>query len=182
MKIRIESLQGNELFDHVVLAGHSDQSLRLLKDISPIEEKILTGIKYQSNLAVLHTDASCLPQNKSTWSAWNYQSRSGSEPQVCVHYLINKLQPLPFERPVIVSLNPIDEPAPSKLIARYEYAHPVFDSVAIEAQKELPMIQGKYKTWFAGAWTGYGFHEDGLKSGLSVAEAINTHPVEVYHG
>ncbi len=182
MKIRIESSQGSELFDHVVLAGHSDQSLRLLKDISPIEERILTGIKYQSNLAVLHTDASCLPQNKSTWSAWNYQSRSGSEPQVCVHYLINKLQPLPFERPVIVSLNPIDEPDPSNLIARYEYAHPVFDSVAIEAQKDLPLIQGKYKTWFAGAWTGYGFHEDGLKSGLSVAEAINTYPVEVYHG
>ena len=182
MKIRIESSRGSELFDHVVLAGHSDQSLRLLKDISPVEEKLLGAIKYQPNRAVLHTDASCLPQNKSTWSAWNYQSRGGSEPQVCVHYLINKLQPLPFKNPVIVSLNPIDEPDPSSLIASYDYAHPVFDRAAIAAQQDLHLIQGKYKTWFAGAWTGYGFHEDGLKSGLAVAEAINTHLAEVRHG
>ena len=182
MKIRIESSRGSELFDHVVLAGHSDQSLRLLKDISPVEEKLLGAIKYQPNRAVLHTDASCLPQNKSTWSAWNYQSRGGSEPQVCVHYLINKLQPLPFKNPVIVSLNPIDEPDPSSLIASYDYAHPVFDRAAIAAQQDLHLIQGKYKTWFTGAWTGYGFHEDGLKSGLAVAEAINTHLAEVRHG
>ena len=182
MKIRIESSRGSELFDHVVLAGHSDQSLRLLKDISPVEEKLLGAIKYQPNRAVLHTDASCLPQNKSTWSAWNYQSRGGSEPQVCVHYLINKLQPLPFKNPVIVSLNPIDEPDPSSLIASYDYAHPVFDRAAIAAQQDLHLIQGKYKTWFAGAWTGYGFHEDGLKSGLAVAEAINTHMAEVRYG
>ena len=182
MKIRIESSRGSELFDHVVLAGHSDQSLRLLKDISPVEEKLLGAIKYQPNRAVLHTDASCLPQNKSTWSAWNYQSRGGSEPQVCVHYLINKLQPLPFKNPVIVSLNPIDEPDPSSVIASYDYAHPVFDRAAIAAQQDLHLIQGRNKTWFAGAWTGYGFHEDGLKSGLAVAEAINTHLAEVRHG
>jgi len=182
MKIRVESSQGSELFDHVVLAGHSDQSLQLLKDISPVEEKLLGAIKYQPNRAVLHTDITCLPQNRSTWSAWNYQSRGGSEPQVCVHYLINKLQPLPFKSPVIVSLNPIDEPDPSCVIASYDYSHPVFDSAAIAAQQDLHLIQGKYKTWFAGAWTGYGFHEDGLKSGLAVAEAINTHPVEVHHG
>jgi uncharacterized protein len=182
MKIHIESLHGRELFDHVVLAGHSDQSLRLLKDISPVAKKLLGVIKYQPNRAVLHTDASCLPQNKSTWSAWNYQSRGGSEPQVCVHYLINKLQPLPFNKPVIVSLNPIDEPDLSSVIASYDYAHPVFDSAAIAAQQDLHLIQGKYKTWFAGAWTGYGFHEDGLKSGLAVAEAINNLPVEVRHG
>jgi uncharacterized protein len=182
MKIRVESSHGSELFDHVVLAGHSDQSLQLLKDISPVEEKLLGAIKYQPNRAVLHTDVSCLPQNKSTWSAWNYQSRGGSEPQVCVHYLINKLQPLPFKSPMIVSLNPIDEPDPSCVIASYEYAHPVFDSAAIAAQQDLHLIQGKYKTWFAGAWTGYGFHEDGLKSGLAAAQAINTHLAEVHHG
>jgi len=182
MKIRVESSQGSELFDHVVLAGHSDQSLQLLKDISPVEEKLLGAIKYQPNRALLHTDVTCLPQNRSTWSAWNYQSRGGNEPQVCVHYLINKLQPLPFKSPVIVSLNPIDEPDPSCVIASYDYSHPVFDSAAIAAQQDLHLIQGKYKTWFAGAWTGYGFHEDGLKSGLAVAEAINTHPVEVHHG
>jgi predicted NAD/FAD-binding protein len=181
-KVRVVSSTGSELFDHVVLAGHSDQSLRLLKDISPLEKNLLGAIKYQPNRAVLHTDASCLPQNRSTWSAWNYQSRGAGEPQVCVHYLINKLQPLPFKKPVIVSLNPIDEPDPSSVIASYEYAHPVFDKAAIAAQQDLHLIQGKYRTWFAGAWTGYGFHEDGLKSGLAVAEAINTHMAEVRYG
>ena len=178
VRIRIDSSQGSELFDHVVLAGHSDQSLGLLKDISPAEKRILGAIGYQPNRAVLHTDASCLPRNRRTWSAWNYQSRGGGEPQVCVHYLINKLQPLPFDTPVIVSLNPIDEPDPSSVIASYDYAHPVFDRAAIAAQKQLQQIQGKYKTWFAGAWTGYGFHEDGLKSGLAVAQAIETGAIQ----
>lgn len=178
MKIRIESPQGGELFDHVVLAGHSDQSLQLLKDISPAEKRLLGAIKYQPNRAVLHTDAACLPHNRRTWSAWNYQSRGGSAPEVCVHYLINKLQPLPFSRPVIVSLNPIDEPDPARVIASYDYAHPVFDRAAIAAQQDLHLIQGKYNTWFAGAWTGYGFHEDGLKSGLAVAQAIETRATE----
>ena len=178
VRIRIDSSQGSELFDHVVLAGHSDQSLGLLKDISPAEKRILGAIGYQPNRAVLHTDASCLPRNRRTWSAWNYQSRGGGEPQVCVHYLINKLQPLPFDTPVIVSLNPIDEPDPSSVIASYDYAHPVFDRAAIAAQKQLQQIQGKYKTWFAGAWTGYGFHEDGLKSGLAVAQAIDTRAIQ----
>jgi len=178
-QISIDSAGGSELFDHVVLAAHSDQSLRLLQDASPTECRLLSAIAYQPNRAVLHTDDSCLPANKKCWSAWNYQSKTGTEPQVCVHYLINKLQPLPFAEPVIVSLNPVDEPDPSKVIASYDYAHPVFDSAAIAAQQELPLIQGQNGTWFAGAWTGYGFHEDGLKSGLAVAEAINsmTQPV-----
>ena len=169
----IDNNKGSEMFDHVVLAGHSDQSLGLLQDISPSERSILAAVTYQPNRAVLHTDTSCLPQNKSTWSAWNYQSKSGTEPQVCVHYLINKLQPLPFSESVIVSLNPIEEPHPSKVIASFEYAHPVFDQAAIDAQQNLHLIQGQHNTWFAGAWTGYGFHEDGLKSGLAVAQQID---------
>jgi uncharacterized protein len=173
MQIRIDTAHGSELFDHVVMASHSDQSLRLLQDISPLERRLLSAVSYQPNRAVLHTDASCLPQNKHTWSAWNYQSKGGAEPEVCVHYLINKLQPLPFQQPVIVSLNPISEPDPAKVIASYDYSHPVFDKTAIAAQKDLHLIQGQYNTWFAGAWTGYGFHEDGLKSGLAVAQAIN---------
>jgi len=182
MQILIESSSGSELYDHVVMAGHSDQSLRLLKDILPGEHRLLGAIGYQPNRAVLHTDASVLPNNKRTWSAWNYQSGNLSDPQVCVHYLINKLQPLPFVKPVIVSLNPIDEPHPSQVIDSFEYAHPVFDSAAISAQQDLPLLQGRHNTWFAGAWTGYGFHEDGLKSGLAVAQAINTHSIEVRHG
>ena len=170
--IRIQTGQGSTLFDHVVMAGHSDQSLGLLQDASPMERALLSAVKYQRNLAVLHTDTSVLPANPKAWSAWNYQSESGREPRVCVHYLINMLQPLPSPVPVIVSLNPIASLDQSKVIDSYDYAHPVFDSAAIAAQKRLDLIQGVRNTWFAGAWTGYGFHEDGLKSGLAVAQAI----------
>ena len=181
MQIRIDSQNATEQFDHVILASHSDQSLKLLSDISPLERRILKAVSYQPNRAVLHTDISCLPKNKNTWSAWNYQSRGGKEPDVCVHYLINKLQPLPFKQAVIVSLNPIDEPDPASVIASYDYSHPVFDNAAIAAQKDLRRIQGQHNTWFAGAWTGYGFHEDGLKSGLAVAQAINLQTTGVRH-
>lgn len=158
--------------DHVVLAGHSDQTLSMLQDASASERALLGAVRYQPNRAVLHTDSSVLPANKKAWSAWNYQSENGKEPKVCVHYLINQLQPLPFSQPVIVSLNPIEEPRADCIIRQFDYAHPVFDACAIDAQTRLKDIQGVANTWFAGAWTGYGFHEDGLKSGLAVAQAI----------
>jgi predicted NAD/FAD-binding protein len=171
-RITIGAANGWNVFDHVVLATHSDQSASMLIDATKTEHEILTGVGYQPNHAVLHTDASCLPENRKAWSAWNYQSRSAHEQDVCVHYLINKLQPLPFKTPVIVSLNPIDEPDPATVIDTFDYAHPVFDAKAIAAQSRLASIQGTQNTWFAGAWTEYGFHEDGLKSGLAVADAI----------
>ena len=170
--IEIQTAKGMQIFEHVVLASHSDQSLRLLTDASVAERQLLSAVKYQANRAVLHTDASVLPENKKAWSAWNYQSENGQEPRVCVHYLINQLQPLPFKTPVIVTLNPIEEPAAASIINSFDYAHPVFDGDAVKAQRQLMNIQGKRNIWFAGAWTGYGFHEDGLKSGLSVAESI----------
>ena len=175
-QVRIESSRGMALYDHVVLATHSDQSLKLLDDISDEERPVLAAVSYQPNQAILHTDASCLPQSRKAWSAWNYESAGPGEPNVCVHYLLNKLQPLPCKTPVIVSLNPIHAPDPSKVLASFDYAHPVFDGPAIEAQRTLRSLQGKHNTWFAGAWTGYGFHEDGLKSGLSVAAAIAALP------
>ena len=175
-RIRIDTAGDTEFFDQVVLASHSDQSLAMLGDASPPEQRVLGAIRYQPNRAVLHTDASCLPANRKTWSAWNYQSEiggmGGGEQRVCVHYLINRLQPLPFTTPVIVSLNPIDEPAPQHVLASYDYAHPVFDNGAVAAQRQLSRVQGMRGTWFAGAWTGYGFHEDGLKSGLAAADAL----------
>lgn len=162
--------------DHVVLSAHSDQTLSMLQDASPDERALLGAVRYQPNRAVLHTDDSVLPANKKAWSAWNYQSASdnanGQDPKVCVHYLINQLQPLPFRQPVIVSLNPVEEPRAESIIGQFDYAHPVFDGAAIDAQTRLRDIQGVANTWFAGAWTGYGFHEDGLKSGLAVAQAI----------
>ncbi len=176
-KVRVCTDHSNNWYDHVVLACHSDQSLEVLADATEAERVVLGAVAYQPNRAVLHTDASCLPRSRKAWSAWNYQSRSGDDQCVCVHYLINKLQPLPFQTPVIVSLNPIDAPAPRSVLGEYDYAHPVFDAAAIRAQARLPSIQGQRNTWFAGAWTGYGFHEDGLKSGLAVAASL----VEVAH-
>ncbi|MFM7669308.1 MAG: NAD(P)/FAD-dependent oxidoreductase [Betaproteobacteria bacterium] len=171
-QVRIESSRGVQLFDHAVLAAHSDQSLQLLHDASDTERAVLSAVGYQPNQAVLHTDARCLPESRKTWSAWNYESTGPGESRVCVHYLLNKLQPLPVKSPVIVSLNPIHAPDPAKVLARFDYAHPVFDGPAVNAQQKLLALQGTRNTWFAGAWTGYGFHEDGLKSGLSVAAAI----------
>ncbi|MGB6054780.1 MAG: FAD-dependent oxidoreductase [Burkholderiaceae bacterium] len=172
-QVRIDTVRSTSFHDHVVLASHSDQSLRILKDAAADERALLRAIRYQPNRAVLHTDASLLPQNKKAWSAWNYQSEHGKEPRVCVHYLINQLQPVPFRQPVIVSLNPVTEPAAASVIEEFDYAHPLFDAAAIRAQARLASIQGHQHTWFAGAWTGYGFHEDGLKSGLAVAQAIS---------
>ena len=172
LQIHIETRNGSQRFDHVVMAGHSDQSLRLLQDATAQEARLLAAISYQPNRAVLHTDASLLPQRRKAWSAWNYQSSGGQEQKVCVHYLLNQLQPLPFKTPLIVSLNPIEAPAPETVIESFDYAHPVFDAAAVDAQRQFAAIQGQRNTWFAGAWLGYGFHEDGLKSGQAVAQAI----------
>lgn len=171
-RVRVQTRNELLYYDHVVLACHSDQSLALLQDAREDEQQVLAAIPYQRNRAVLHTDASVLPNLKKTWSAWNYQSAGGDEPQVCVHYLINKLQPLPFSTPVIVTLNPVTEPQAGHIIASYDYAHPVFDGKAIAAQARLAGMQGQNNTWFAGAWTGYGFHEDGLRSGQACAQAL----------
>jgi len=135
---------------------------------------VLGTIRYAPSRAVLHTDAALLPHARA-WSAWNYESRRGdlgTEAQLCVHYLINRLQPLPFKQPVIVSLNPIREPQAAAVLDAFSYSHPVFDNAAVAAQAALPAIQGRHNTWYCGAWTGYGFHEDGLKSGLAVAAQI----------
>ena len=167
--------RGVQHFDHVVLATHSDQALALLRRPSDQETQVLGAIRYQANRAVLHTDASVLPKSRLAWAAWNYE-RAQASPQennrVCLHYLLNQLQPLPFEQPVIVSLNPLRAIAPQHVLGDYDYAHPVFDLGAIAAQQALPALQGHHRTWFCGAWTGYGFHEDGLKSGQAVAQQL----------
>jgi predicted NAD/FAD-binding protein len=164
-----------EEFDHVVLACHSDQALAILdEDASPAERRVLSSIRYQPNHAVLHTDAALLPRERGLWSAWNYLSRrEGAEAgPVSVSYLINRLQPLPFRLPVVVTLNPQRAPAQAKTLASFTYSHPIFDGPAIAAQRELPALSGRDRVWFCGAWGGYGFHEDGLRSGLAVAGAF----------
>jgi uncharacterized protein len=167
---------GTERFDDVVLACHSDQSLALLADASVQERETLGAIGYQHNRAVLHTDSSVLPRRRQAWAAWNYERATSSSEQagVCLHYLINRLQPLPFSTPVLVSLNPLAEPREETIHAQFDYAHPVFDHAAIAAQQQLPALQGRQHTWFCGAWTRYGFHEDGLMSGMAVCEALKS--------
>jgi uncharacterized protein len=171
-RVVVRSRSGSALYDHVVLACHSDQAHRLLVDADPHERSVVGNVQYQPNRALLHTDARLMPESRRVWSSWNYMSDGGTEPQVSVTYLLNKLQPLPFTTPLFVSLNPTIEPRADTVIAEFDYTHPVFDARAIEAQRRLPNVQGLRNVWFAGAWTGYGFHEDGLKSGLAVASAI----------
>jgi predicted NAD/FAD-binding protein len=176
--VEVVTDKGRERFDAVVLATHSDQALALLHEPSADERRILGAIRYQANHAVLHTDASVLPENKAAWAAWNYESAgTGSggahaKQQVCLHYLINLLQPLPWSQPVVVSLNPLREIPRSQVMGEYNYAHPVFDLAAIRAQSDVAQIQGLSGTYFCGAWMGYGFHEDGLKAGHGVARQI----------
>ena len=175
--VRIITDAGAEHFDKVIMAAHSDESLALLDVPSATECDVLGAIRYQPNRAVLHTDASVLPQRKLAWAAWNYeraQNKDSGSAGVCLHYLLNMLQPLPFAQPVVVSLNPVREIARKHIMGEYDYAHPVFDVAAIRAQKSVPLLQGRQHTFFCGAWTGYGFHEDGLKSGLEAARLLLT--------
>lgn len=166
---------GAERYDEVVMACHTDQSLQILGSTASAGQRhVLSAVRYQANHAVLHTDAALLPRNRKLWSAWNYFSGQGIPGQqpVGVSYLINRLQPLPFAEPVVVTLNPARAPEAGKVIAAFDYDHPVFDAAAIEAQRDLPAVQGQNGIWLAGAWGRYGFHEDGLMSALAVANRL----------
>lgn len=174
--VTVVTAEGEFHFDEVIFATHAPVTLALLQDADPAEKKLLSAVRYQPNCAYLHTDIALLPKRRKVWSAWNYlggKAIDGSSP-VCVSYLLNQLQNLPFSQPVIVTLNPVTEPA--GVIACFEYEHPILDQAAIDAQQQLPLLQGKNHSWFAGAWTGYGFHEDGLKSALRIADAFNVLP------
>jgi len=176
--VRSGPLMQAEAFDAVVFATHAPATLTLLTDASERERAILGAVRYQPNTAWLHTDARLMPRNRKVWSAWNYLSArqsDGSQP-VCVSYWLNQLQSLPFAQPVVVTLNPSMPPEASKVLARFEYDHPIMDQPAIDAQRALAQIQGGGGIWYAGAWTGYGFHEDGLKSALRIAAAFDAAP------
>ncbi len=180
---------GKEQFDAVIFATHAPDTLRLLTDASTAERQILSAVRYQPNTAILHTDIAQLPRRKKVWSAWNYIGGPATHNEVdatvsdmrpvCVSYLLNQLQNLSIRQPVIVTLNPFTLPAPETILATFDYQHPVFDSAAVSAQQQLPGIQGSNKAWFCGAWTGYGFHEDGLKSALRVVADFGAAPAWV---
>jgi len=163
-----------ENFDHVVLACHSDQALRILSNPSADEKATLGTIRYQANTAVLHTDTSLLPSRKRAWASWNYMGagESPTEQLLCVTYLMNRLQNLPTSKPVLLTLNPCKPIDPDKIIRSYEYEHPLFNAAAIASQPRLWDLQGQQNTWFCGAYFGSGFHEDGIQAGLAVAEKL----------
>jgi predicted NAD/FAD-binding protein len=174
--VEVITSSGLHQFDEVVMACHSDQALELVHGIGQDARNILASVPYQKNRAILHTDINFLPTTERCWAAWNYTAKSGATPtaqqHVSVNYLINRLQPLPkaFKgTQVIVSLNPLTDPNPKLVHEEIHYSHPVFDMRAVQAQKELPLIQGNASIWYCGAWTGFGFHEDGLRSGELVA-------------
>ncbi|WP_293868060.1 FAD-dependent oxidoreductase [uncultured Alsobacter sp.] len=163
---------GCERFDHVILASHSDQSLAALDDASPAERAVLGAVGYRPNAVYLHRDTRLMPRRKRAWAAWNVIQEEDAGAPLCVTYWMNVLQNLDSACPLFVTLNPPEPPAPELTFGVFEYDHPQYDAAAIAAQAALPSIQGRAGTWFCGAWTGFGFHEDGLESGLRVAEAL----------
>lgn len=161
-------------YDEVVIATHADQALALLDDPTPAEHELLGAIRYTPNLTVLHRDKSLMPHRRRVWSSWNFAGSSEDLPgrPLCVTYWMNSLQSLDPGLDLFVTLNP-PEPIASHLIeGTYSYSHPVFDATTIATQKRLWTLQGAHRTWYCGAHFGYGFHEDGLQSGLAVAEQL----------
>ncbi|WP_297306525.1 NAD(P)/FAD-dependent oxidoreductase [Neptuniibacter sp.] len=178
-EVIIEDHHGNrEYYDDVVLACHSDQALALLDSPTESEQTLLSRFPYQRNKAYLHMDESLMPIRKAVWSSWNYLSETDQDEsqQVSVTYWMNQLQPLGTEKPLFVSLNPLREPAEGSIIRSFFYDHPEFGRDALTSQKQLWSLQGKRRTWFCGAYFGYGFHEDGLQAGLAVAEQLGGVP------
>ncbi|MDE1916568.1 MAG: NAD(P)/FAD-dependent oxidoreductase [Sphingomonadales bacterium] len=160
-------------FDHVVIAAHADQALDMLSDADERETELLGAFAYRRNEAVLHSDTGLMPVRRRVWSSWNYASRmQAGGPDLSVTYWMNRLQGLPDRLPLFVTLNPLDEPDPALVHRREIYHHPIFDAAAGRAQRELWSLQGRRSTWFCGAYFGAGFHEDGLQSGLAVAEQL----------
>jgi predicted NAD/FAD-binding protein len=165
-------------YDAVVMACHADDALELIDDPSPAEGSILGAFDYQTNKVVLHSDPRLMPKRRAVWSSWNYLSDASRtrEAKVSITYWMNHLQRLECDRLALVSLNPLREPAEEHQVATMSYDHPMFDQKALDAQARLSDIQGRNRLWFAGAHWGFGFHEDGLLSGLKVASALGVAP------
>lgn len=173
--VLLRDLDGAEMHcDEVVLATHADEALALLADANESERTLLGAFGYSSNEAWLHEDRRLMPLRRQAWASWNYleTGREGRDAGLCVTYWMNRLQPLQTSRQLFVTLNPPLEPEAARVHYRATYHHPRFDSAALHAQKSIWSIQGVRKTWFCGAYLGYGFHEDGLQAGLVIAERL----------
>lgn len=176
-KIEIHtSVSEVEEFDRVIIATHSNQALSLLDDPSQAEHEILSALRYQKNSVTLHTDVRELPSKKLAWSSWNYRVPSNPRHSATVTYWMNSLQSIKSSAELLVTLNDDSRIDPSLIIEQFEYEHPNYDIDAITAQKRRGEIQGQRNTYYAGAYWGYGFHEDGVYSALDVVEKLGTTP------
>jgi predicted NAD/FAD-binding protein len=161
-------------YDHVVIGAHADEALAMLDEPTSAERRVLGAFRYQRNRAVLHRDPSFMPRRRRAWASWNYLASGPDARQrdAALTYWMNRLQDIDPAYPLFVTLNAAREPDPALVFAAFDYDHPVYDSAAMAAQRNLPSIQGKRGLWFCGSYCGYGFHEDGLVAGLEVAEAL----------
>ena len=182
--VYVQDSSGAEvLYDRVVMASHGDESLALLADATEEERGILSAFQYQENRAVLHTDATLMPKRRNAWSAWNYLASEiqGEAANVSVTYWMNCLQNLPGAQDYFVSLNPLTEPKSGSILYDTLYMHPVFTRAAMQAQARLAAVQGQDRIWFCGAWCGYGFHEDGLRSAVRAVQSMG-YPIPWHAG
>ena len=170
--VSIATAAGERRHDHVVIAAHADQALRLLAEPSAYERRLLGAFAYSRNLAVLHSDPALMPRRRAVWSSWNYGADRSRPDALSVTYWMNRLQGLDDRVPLFLTLNPLREPRADLLHRTEVYEHPLFDASAVRAQESLWSLQGRQRTWFCGAYFGAGFHEDGLQAGLAVAEAL----------
>jgi len=177
-RVRLHLENGKEdVYDHVIIATHGDQAYNLILPEADFEEKeILSGFQTSKNTAVLHSDLSLMPKSRKAWSSWNYITKSSATSsnidQVCLTYNMNILQHIPENAfgHVLVTLNPLHDPAPETVQGQYTYSHPLYNTTAIRSQGLLPRIQNTRGISYCGAWTKYGFHEDGFSSGIKVAQ------------
>ncbi|WP_145480960.1 NAD(P)/FAD-dependent oxidoreductase [Stenotrophomonas rhizophila] len=178
--VRVLTAEGLEGFDQLVLACHSDQALALLSDADACERSVLGAIGYQPNEVVLHTDARLLPRNRKAWAAWNAHVPRDPMAPCSVSYCMNLLQGIDTPTPLVVTLNRTEAIDPAKVLRTLHYAHPVHDHDMVRAQARWTEVQGRRRTWFAGAYWGWGFHEDGIRSARRVVDALQSLDAEAY--
>jgi uncharacterized protein len=178
VEIEVEG-QAPQRFDEVIVAVHSDQALRLLADASQQEREVLAAIRYQKNETVLHTDAKLLPKKERAWASWNYFLPEAGASAPTVTYNMNILQGLKSKKPFCVSLNRQDEIDEKDVLSRMTYHHPIYDLSTLDAQRRRGEINGVNRTYYCGAYWGYGFHEDGARSGIEVAQMLGDRHKEI---
>ncbi|MGV6808288.1 MAG: NAD(P)/FAD-dependent oxidoreductase [bacterium] len=176
--VYVQSENGEQAFDAVIFACHGDQALALLSDSSDQEQALLQCFNYEDNATYLHTDQALMPHNRKVWSSWNYLARQNDESrqQMTASYWMNRLQQLDTTTDYFVTLNPYQLPKDDHIIREIHYHHPIFTQAAMDAQQQMPTIQGQQQTWFCGSYLGYGFHEDAVLAALKVCLDFGVQP------